>query len=167
MTEPKVLLGKAPSSAAEADRLQGWVWPSLAAAGWLFVVVGLTDLALAWYPTQFGSPNWEFGTITVTLNGLPVPALGLTLILCAALAEGHRKATRAVLVVLVLLAVVLLMLGVLYATNAPIGLRTITDPVAHSGLKKAIVKSVVQLLAYPAASFYLAFRLWKRTRRTA
>src|SRR5687767_11526069 len=55
------------------------VWPLLGLIGLAFTVIGAVDIALAWYPSALGSAEWEFGTIGATLNGLPLPALGLFL----------------------------------------------------------------------------------------
>ena len=48
--------------------------------GLAFLVAGGADLVLTWFPAAFGTAEWEFGTITQTLNGLPVPTLGLALV---------------------------------------------------------------------------------------
>ena len=55
-------------------RLLGWV-------GLVFLVIGLLDLGLGWYPPRFGSAEWEFGTITRTLDSLPISVLGLAMVM--------------------------------------------------------------------------------------
>lgn len=167
MDEPKVLLGgrKVPAEPVLVPDSGGGSWQLIAALGWLFVVVGGTDALLVWYPFRFGNPDWEFGSITASLNGLPLPVMGLAMVLAAALARRQYLLVRVVGVLLGILALVVLLMGVMYATNVPIGLRSVTEPVARQGLKKAIVKTVVQLLFYPAGLAWLVMISWKRTRR--
>jgi len=50
-------------------------------------------LALLWYPLQFGSADWEFGTISAYLNGMPLGTLGLALLAAGAIgADGDEPA---------------------------------------------------------------------------
>src|SRR5207245_6313338 len=73
-TEPKVLIepsrkGSARSPLAPAPDF-GWLllgWIGLA-----FALIGGGDVLLTWVPMHFGSPEWEFGTITSSLDGMPV-----------------------------------------------------------------------------------------------
>jgi len=63
-------------------------WQLLATAGWAFLVVGGMDVGLVWYPAAFGNAGWEFGSITTSLNGLPLPLMGLALVLASATARA-------------------------------------------------------------------------------
>src|SRR6185437_6901598 len=82
LTPPRPITHQAPRLTPRSDaqptleawRVVGWV-------GIAFVVMGFTDVALAWYPTAFGNPEWEFGAISATLNGFALPTLGLYLVL--------------------------------------------------------------------------------------
>ncbi len=109
--------------------LLGWV-------GLVFALVGGFDLLLTWYPLNFGNPNWEFGTVSATLDGLPVTTLGLALLLGAAVARGKRWLVRTMSVVFVALALVIVLAAMLYATDVPIALQSMTDPLIALGLKK-------------------------------
>jgi hypothetical protein len=121
--------------------LMGWL-------GLVFVIVGGCTLVLSWYPTLIGNPQWEFGTVSSTYDNLPITALGLGLLLAAGVARGIRWWTRIAAVVFLLLALIVIGGLVLYATNIPLALRSVTDPLARSGLKRAIVKSLLQGVMY-------------------
>jgi hypothetical protein len=136
--------------------LLGWV-------GLVFALVGGTDLLLTWYPLNVGNPEWEFGTVSATLDGLPVPALGFALLLGAGVAGGKRWLVRTMAVVLVLLAAVIVLAAVLYATNVPIALQSVTDPLIRTGLKKAIAKTTTQAVLYPIAFVWIAVKAWRHS----
>ena len=118
------------------------------------------DVGLVWYPAAFGNAGWEFGSVTAALNGLPLPLMGLALILSGSLAMGRPWQAR----VVVLLALVTLAAGVLYGLTVPLALKSVADPIALSGLRKAILRSVVQLLVYPPIVLYLVWRAWRTMR---
>jgi hypothetical protein len=126
-------------------------------------LIGGADIALAWYPFNLGNSEWEFGTVTATLDGLPLLALGLALVLGAAVARGRRAATKTVAVGLVLLAVLIALAAILYATNVPIALQSVSDPLVKTGLKKAIVKTALQAVVYPCAFVWLALKGWRHS----
>lgn len=139
-------------------------WSLLAWVGLIFLVVGLTDIAFAWYPPRFGSPQWEFATISRTYDFLPLPTMGLALTLGGAIAAGKRWMIVAVSVVLLFLALGLLAADFLYATNIPIALKAVTVPVARTGIKRAIAKNVVQGIIYPLAFAWLGTQGLRRAR---
>ena len=121
--------------------LMGWL-------GLVFVIVGGCTLVMSWYPPLIGNPQWEFGTVSSTYDNLPITALGLGLLLGAGVARGIRWWTRIAAVVFLLLALIVIGGLVLYATNIPLALRSVADPLARSGLKRAIVKSLLQGVMY-------------------
>jgi hypothetical protein len=117
-------------------------------------VVGLVDLFLAWSPLHFGSPEWEFGTISATLNNLPVPAMGLALVLAHGAAEDRKGELVAVGLWAALMALCLVVAAVFYGLDVPLALRSVQEPVARTSLKSGMVKAVAALIAY------LAFHIW-------
>jgi hypothetical protein len=125
-------------------------WLVLAVVGWVFLVVGGMDVGLVWYPTAFGSVGWEFGSITASLNGLPLPVMGIALMLASAVARADQLSARLAMVFASVLAILVVVGGLLYALGVPLALRSVTDPLGLMGLKKAIFRSLVQLVAYPA-----------------
>jgi hypothetical protein len=141
-------------------------WPELAWAvalevGLLLVIVGGADQLLTWYPLAFQNPEWEFGTVTATLDRLPALVLGLGLVLAGALHAGNRWLVRATAVTFILLALAIVAAGLLYATNVPLALRAIADPAVRIGLYKAMAKTTVQAIAYPSVCFWIALKAWR------
>ncbi len=162
MTDSKLLL--TPSTRGGlASGLAAPEWRVLGIIGAVFLVVGGLDAVLAWVPADFGNAEWEFGTVSASLNGLPVPTLGLALILARSLALGDRTTARAVLAVYATMAILIVAAGLVYALDLALAFRAVTHPVAREGLKKAVVKTTTQLTVYPVAYLWLAIRYWKRT----
>ncbi len=126
-------------------------WTLLGLVGWVFLLVGGMDVGLVWYPAAFGNPAWEFGSVTAALNGLPLPLMGLALILAGASARGNAAAVKVAIGAAALALIAVLGAGVLYGLTAPIAVRSVSEPLASSGLGKAILRSAVQLVAYPVA----------------
>lgn len=132
-------------------KLLGWV-------GGVLLLIGLIDIGLAFYPPMFGNPNWEFGTVSSSLNSLPVPMLGLALLLGAAVARGWVLGTRVWAIVGIVLAVCILAAAVIWALNLPLAFRSVQDPVARLGLKKSVAKSVAQIILYPVAFLWIGWQ---------
>lgn len=142
-------------------------WRVLAGIGLVFFVVGGLDIALAWYPLGFGAPAWEFGTVSLSLNGLPLPALGLAMVMASAVALGHRWQARICAILLVLMAVLILMGAIVWATNVPLALTSTQDALGKLGVQRSIVKTVAQVLCYPVAFVWVAVTGWRLADQTA
>jgi len=166
VTEPKVLMSRDRAVAAEPRFDRDVAWRVVFIPAVLFVVVGGIDSLLTWFPANFGTTEWEFGTITASLNGLPLPVLGLTLLLLASIATGRLRLARLVLWLMVLVAVAVLAMMVLYLLTLPQAFRAASEAsdIARVGLKKAMIKSVVQLICYPAALVTTAVLGWRTLR---
>ena len=131
-------------------------WRLLFVLGWLFTVVGLLNTVLLWYPFRFGVPEYEFGSVAASLDGLPVTMMGLTLALAGSRARGKDGAALLATVLLWAVAVLVIAGGVLYWLNVPLALQQVTEPVIRTGIKKSMAKVTVQALVYPAAMIALA-----------
>ena len=127
---------------------------ALGAVGFALLAIGLVDLGLAWLPPRFGSPEWEFGTISATLNNLPVPSMGLALLLAHAVAVERRSQLAAVGIWSILVLLFLIVGAIFYALDVPLALRAVQDPVMSHALKAGIVKGVAAL------AIYGLFHLW-------
>jgi hypothetical protein len=136
-------------------------WSVLGGIGVVLALVGGVDLLLLWYPLGLGNPEWEFGTVTASLDGMPVLALGLALTLAAALRSRTRWASRGVAIAFGVLGVVLVGADLLYVTTLPMALRMAADPSVAIGLYRAVAKTAVQGLAYPVAFLWIASRGWR------
>ncbi len=133
-------------------------WSLLGYIGIAFILIGALDVGLAWFPFVLGSAEWEFGTIGATLNGLPLPGLGLMLVLASGVALGLPMRIRVVAAICAVLVVALLGLGFLYVTVIPVALSEVTNPVVRAGLMKSIVKALALLVIYPALFGWVGFR---------
>jgi hypothetical protein len=138
-------------------KLLGWV-------GGVLLIVGLIDLGLAMYPPMFGNPNWEFGTVGSQLNSLPVPMLGLALLLGAAVARGWILGTRVWAIVGIVMAVLILAAAVIWALNLPLAFRSVQEPAARLGLKKSVAKSIAQAIPYPVAFLWIGWQGFRHSR---
>lgn len=133
-------------------------WELLGWIGIAFALIGAVDLTLAVFPTRFGAAEWEFGTISAVLNGLPLPTLGLMFVLAAGIAQHSRWRVALVCVASILLVLALIGAAFLYVTIVPLALRDVTNPVVRLGLMKSVAKSGALLLIYPTVLTFLAYR---------
>ena len=139
-------------------------WFLLGVAGLAFFLAGLADIGLAWLPLRVGNAEWEFGTVSRSLDSLPLPLLGISLVLAAGVARGKRFWSWAAVVVLALFAVFVVVAGVLYGLDVPLALRAVKDPVILGGLKKSIFRTGVQAVLYAVATVVLAWAGMARIR---
>jgi hypothetical protein len=142
-------------------------WYLLGAVGLVFAIIGLFDVVLAWYPLNFGNPEYEFGTYSQVMNFMPLPVLGLALILAGGVARGIKWVPRVVAVVMVLMVAGILVSAVLYATNIPLALDRVKEPLIRTGLKKQIFKALVQTVVYPVALLYVSVKAWRHATAAA
>jgi hypothetical protein len=141
-------------------------WTTMSWIGFGFLVMSGTDIALAWYPSSFGNPEWEFGAISATLNAFAIPTLALYLILASAIARRHVVFTRVLAVVLGLLAMFIVGLGLIYATVVPQAFTSVSkNEVLTSGMQRAVLKAVVLIFAYITLLVAGAIRAWRVSRR--
>ena len=131
-------------------------WRLLFVLGWLFTVVGLLNTVLLWVPFRFGSPEYEFGSVAASLDGLPVTMMGLTLALASSRVRGQEVAALLATILLWVVAILVIGGGVLYWLNVPLALQQVTEPVIRVGIKKSMVKVSTLALVYPAAMIALA-----------
>ena len=139
-------------------------WKLLFVLGWLFTVVGLLNTVLLWYPFRFGVPEYEFGSVAASLDGLPVTMMGLTLALAGSRARGMAGASLLATVLLWVVSALVIAGGVLYWLNVPLALQQVTEPVIRTGIKKSMAKVTVQALVYPAAMIAMAIMGSRKTK---
>jgi len=130
-------------------------WQILWVVGITLVVAGVVDLGLGLYPFRFGVAEWEFGSIANLLNRLPLLGIGLTLVLVPSLARSRVLGSFVWSAVLLMVAVVVFVFGVLYATNLPVVLGSVSGA-ARAVLEKSIMKTVAQIAVYFIGLFAVA-----------
>ena len=144
-----------------ASALAGWT--VLGRLGVVLAIIGLADFALVFYPGRFGEPTWEFAAVDAAFSSLPVFTIGLALMAGAGLARGFVRRTRAVAVLCVLLAVVIVGLMLLYATNIPLAIR-MSPPEVLPGIYKSIIRTVLMGVVFGAGFVTAGVTAWRRTR---
>ena len=150
--------GRAPITSEPA-----LLWVVIAWTGLALAVVGWTDMALLWYPLLFGTPEWEFATISACYDAMPVGTVGLILMVAGAIGRGWRGVTRTLAVVSFCIALGLVAVSVVYLLDVPLALKGIAPPVKYV-LKKAMLKAGVSAAAYTVLYAWLAWFLWRSTR---
>ena len=138
-------------------------WTVIGGLGLAVAVIGWTDLALLWYPVNFGSAEWEFGTISAHLDGMPLATVGFALALVGVLNRGWRIPARALALVSFLISVALFAMYLIYLLDVPIALRGVQAALQPT-IKRAIVKATVFALTYMALYAWLGWYVWRKTR---
>jgi hypothetical protein len=111
--------------------------------------VGLVDLALAWIPPRFGVVEWEFGTISSTLDSLPVSAMGTTLIVASGLQLGSGTLRWLGVVASAFFALLLLVMAIFYALAAPVAVgNALNQNVPAATIYGAVLKGSALELTY-------------------
>ncbi|MEP6482606.1 MAG: hypothetical protein ABJA94_11445 [Rhodoglobus sp.] len=136
-------------------------WTLMGLLGFVFLISGTIDLGLLLWPLQFGNAEWEFGTAGSVFNALPVPMLGVVLLLGSAVARGSRTAVKVWSAACLLVAILLLGFLIVYALDVPLAFRAVQEPLARFGLKRSVAKTLAQAVLYPTAFLALAFKGWR------
>lgn len=160
----RILLGGGahPERHAPVETEPTLLWVVVAGTGLAIAVVGWTDIALLWYPLQFGSPEWEFGTISRQLDGMPLGTIGLCLFVAGAIGRGWRPAVRVLSIVCLLITLELLAVSGLYLLDVPLALHGFA-PASKSALIKAMFKAGVFAATYTLLYAWLGWFLWRKT----
>ena len=166
MSERKVLVKeeakKRPPAPIVPDVVESWKW-----VGWLagaLALVGSGDFLLAWYPTAFGTPEWEFATVAQSFAGLPLVALGLFGLLGSAVAVGRRWLVWTAVALLAVAGTGILMGLVLFLTDVPLALGA-SEGIARTGIKKAIFKTVLLGLVFGGSFIWAAWMAARHVKR--
>lgn len=130
----------------------------LVALGLILLLVGGIDILLAWIPLQLGNADWEFGTISMTLNVMPVPSMGLAILTAVGLVGQNRPILSLVASWSVLVSLSLLGAAVLYLLDVPLAMRAMEDPANRAALRTAVLKAAFSLLVYLVFHVFVAAR---------
>ncbi len=137
------------------------MWALLVGLGATLTVVGWTDLALLWYPLAFGSPEWEFGTISAHFQGMPVGTVGLVLLAAGAVGRRWRLGTRVLAIVFLLVTAGLLGVSMIYLLDMPVALTGVAEDLKPT-LVKVMLKTSLSATAYVALYAWLWWFLWRK-----
>lgn len=139
-----------------------FAWTVVAITGLAIAIVGWTDLVLLWYPLHFGNTQWEFGTISAHLDGMPLGTIGFALLAAGAIGRKSRRLARVLALAATLVVVGLLAMSLFYLLDVPLALRTAPD--ARILLVKAMVKAGAFSITYTVLYAWLARSLWRSSR---
>jgi hypothetical protein len=165
VTAPRILVREdAKNRARSVEPAPELGWYLLGGLGFVFALAGGLDILLAWYPTAFGSSEWKFATVTTTLSSFPLVSLGLVLLAGSAMGRGKKGMNRTMAIVLLLVVVLVLGCAVLYLPQISPALASVKDPTIKTGVQRAILKTVVQLVMYTTVLAWVGWLSWKQYR---
>lgn len=147
-------------SRSSGSPASGVLRPLLAVSG-AITVIGVIDAALVWVPPQFGDPQWEFGVLTRTFNGLALASLGISGLAVLAFGSRRRGLIAAMSGLCSLGFLVVLAAGVLYGLVVPVAWGG-APPGVRESLGFAIGKTVSYIFVYLALYGFLAVDGWRR-----
>lgn len=166
MSTDAVVVGK-QETGLRVRRGEATAYTLLGLLGGAFALVGLVDLGLLWYPPDFGNAGWEFGTLSRTLDSVPMAGLGFGLLAFAAVRHPGRRGgwVRVVGVLFVLAALVFVAMGAMYATVVP---EVVSRSPAESALamNRAVIKNFVEVVVYTLVFGTIGFKLWRTVERS-
>jgi len=164
MTGSRILIKSDQKNRVPLDPSPEAGWYLLGGIGLVFAVVSFADLVLSFYPLAIGDAEWEFGTVTTVLDGLPLMTIGLGLALGAMVARGRLAGVKILSVVFALIGLVLVLLTLRYAGHISEALAAVTEPAIKVGLRKGITKTLAQGTLYPIGFFWIGTLGWKHAK---
>lgn len=145
-----------------AEPVERTGWRAAALLGLMLAGAGLVVSVMELLPASLMDPNWEIGAISAFLDSLPLPAIGLGLLVGAGVALGRRVQVWVAGVTFVVLALLIIIGAMLYATDIPLAFQVVSGPEFLSALKKAMAKTAVQVVVYPVAFIWAAISAFRR-----
>ena len=134
-------------------------------AGIFIIIVGWVDILVGWFPLGFGSPEWEFGAVSATVDGLPLSTLGVVMTLLGASASRSRWGLWTASVWAAWVLVVLVVAAVLYALTVPVALGQLGPAGLQAPLGRAVVKTSTLLAVYLCFYGWMEFQAIRGLRR--
>jgi hypothetical protein len=125
--------------------------------GLTVAAVAALDSALLVYPTQFANLDWEFGTISGLIEGMPLLTVGFGAMVIAATANGWARWRRVLSIVALLMAVLLLTMLVIFALDLPVAMLA-AQPAMKGSIKRVALKNLAMGSCYLV--FYSALAIW-------
>jgi hypothetical protein len=124
-------------------------------------VIGSVDVGLLFVPARWASLDWEFGTVSAFIDGLPLMTMGFGAMVVASTGRGWWKWRVALAAAALLMTVVVLAMVVIFVLDVPAALRAVS-PVMRSTLTKAVLKTGIMGLVYVGIYATLGVWTWRR-----
>jgi hypothetical protein len=164
MKEPVVSAhGDSRTAVEQADNASGWKY--LFVIGIALAVIGFINLALLFFPPRWASLDWEFGTLSGIVDGLPLVTIGVGAMCAAAVANGWVLTRRLMALLTILMALLMAVVGVMFALDVFAVLKVV-QPAMKPTIKLAAVKTSLSSLTYFALYLALGVWTWRRLRGT-
>jgi hypothetical protein len=133
-------------------------WRAVGQVGVVLAVVAAVDVGLRWYPLSFRSPEWEFGTVAISLASLPLGSIGLAAALASALARGSRIGASVLSGIFCLMSLLLAAALLLFLSDLPLAFSATKAPnfpaAAALEMKKTVVRSLVMGVGFGIVYVY-------------
>jgi len=139
-------------------------WKGLAWFGGVLALIGFANAAVYLYPWGFGSREWEFGATAQLLGSLPLPTVGLAMVLAAAVALGTRARLLGIGATLLVLAVGTLVLVGLFWLVVPLALKA--PAAAQPLIRQTILRATISGFGFGALYLAGAVFSFRRVTRT-
>lgn len=136
-------------------------------AGLFIIALGWVDILVGWFPLGFGTPEWEFGAVSATVDGLPFSTLGLLAALLGATAAKSRWGLWVVAVWAGWVLVLLLVSAGLYGLTVPVALGALGGGGMQVPLGRAIVKTTMLMVLYMSFYGWMEFQAIRQLRTGA
>lgn len=136
--------------------------------GAVLTLASLTTYALLWWAPRFGVPQWEFSTISQSVEMMPLLVVGVTMMVGATIVSGRVLHARLLAAFCALLALVMVALGVVFLLASLVAWSQAVQAAVPSEAKWLLVRAVAKnlLLGGAFTGLYSAFAwsLWSRSR---
>jgi PAS domain S-box-containing protein len=139
------------------------LWTATACVGAAITVVGWADLALLWFPMQFGRPEWEFATIGAHFDHMALGTLGVLLLALGIAHRGWWAPAQALAMASQLIAIGLVAVYAIFIVAAPQAWHNLA-PQLEPTIDRAVRKVSVFAVGYVAAYTGLAVYLWRKAK---
>lgn len=151
------------STRTVTDSSAGWSYLFLLGAG--MAVVGTISAVLLFYPSNFASLEWEFGTVASLFDALPLPTLGVGMMTAAAVANDWTTTRRLMVGITLLLTLAVVVLGLVFVLDVPVLMKATNDQNGKEVLKAIAVKTGLMALTYFVLYLALGVWTWRRLRK--
>lgn len=123
--------------------------------------VAIIDLLLVWFPTRFGTQEWEFGVASRTFDSIGGVTMGLVFLTLAGILRGWIAGMRVLALVFGAVLLVLLMWAAVFGLNIPVALQAV--PEASQGVLRTSIMRTSGFVAVNIVVYgWLGWFTWRR-----